>query len=49
MGPVGRLLEGMDEEARKRILPQLERAFDPYLRGDEVRFDAACWRVRASA
>lgn len=49
MGPVGRLLEGMEEPARATLMPTLCKAFDPWLRGDELRFVAACWRVRATA
>lgn len=49
MGPIGRLLQEMDDAAREALMPVLSRAFAPYVHGEEVRFVAACWRVRATA
>ena len=49
MGPVGRMLESVDETTRSAVLRRVCAAFEPYVEGGMVRFDAACWRVRASA
>jgi SAM-dependent methyltransferase len=47
LGPLGRALAGEDEPTRTRIVDTVRRAFDPFVHGDEVRFDAACWLIRA--
>ena len=47
MGPVGLALEGADEATRSRIVPVVREAFEPFVRGEEVRFDAACWMIEA--
>jgi hypothetical protein len=49
LGPLGRVLAETDEHTRARVIAAVRNAFDPYVRGDEVRFDAACWRVVARA
>jgi ubiquinone/menaquinone biosynthesis C-methylase UbiE len=49
MGPVGRALEGADEATRAKVIAAVRPAFDPYVRGSEVRFTAACWIVSARA
>ncbi len=49
LGPVGRLLQEMDDGARTRILESVRAAFDPHVHGAEVRFTAACWMVGARA
>jgi SAM-dependent methyltransferase len=50
LGPVGRILqEAGDDPARARITGVVRAAFDPYVHGAEVRFDAACWMVGARA
>jgi SAM-dependent methyltransferase len=49
LGPVGLLLQDTDEPARSRVIDTLRAAFAQYVHGDEVRFDAACWRVSAHA
>jgi SAM-dependent methyltransferase len=46
-GPLGRMLPELDEPTRTRVIGAVRPAFDPYVHGDEVRFDAACWMVRA--
>jgi SAM-dependent methyltransferase len=48
MGPVGRVMQGMDSPAREQILDTVLPAFAPYLQDGEVRFTAACWMVIAS-
>jgi SAM-dependent methyltransferase len=47
LGPVGLALEDADEETRARVAETVRPAFDPYVRGAEVRFAAACWTVTA--
>jgi ubiquinone/menaquinone biosynthesis C-methylase UbiE len=49
LGPVGRVLHDVDEPTRHRLIEQVRAAFDPYVHGGTVRFDAACWRVGARA
>jgi hypothetical protein len=48
LGPVGRALEDADDGTRARVLEAVRPAFDPYVRGGELRFTAACWVVAAS-
>lgn len=48
-GPLGRVLHEVPEGERAPLVEAVRRAFDPYVHGAEVRFDAACWRVRARA
>ncbi|MET0286806.1 MAG: class I SAM-dependent methyltransferase [Polyangiales bacterium] len=47
LGPLGVMLPDLDEALRERVLETVLRAFEPYVFGDEVRFLAACWTVRA--
>jgi hypothetical protein len=47
LGPVGRTLAEADEKTRARVTARVRRAFDRYVHGVEVRFDAACWKVCA--
>jgi ubiquinone/menaquinone biosynthesis C-methylase UbiE len=47
LGPLGRILQEADEPTRKRVLEAVRPAFDTYVHGDEVRFDAACWMIGA--
>jgi SAM-dependent methyltransferase len=47
LGPVARVLHDTDEATRKRVVETVRPAFDPYVHGDQVRFDAACWMIRA--
>jgi SAM-dependent methyltransferase len=49
LGPVGLYLREADERTRARLTETVLAAFDPYVLGAEVRFDAACWMVRARA
>jgi len=50
MGPVARCLETLADAAlRERVAAVVEAAFAPFVQGDVVRFDAACWRVEARA
>jgi len=49
LGPVGLVLQGADERTRTQVIQTVRAAFDPYVNGEEVRFSAACWMVRAVA
>jgi ubiquinone/menaquinone biosynthesis C-methylase UbiE len=49
LGPVGLALQEADERTRTHVIELVRTAFDPYVRGAEVRFTAACWRVCARA
>jgi SAM-dependent methyltransferase len=49
LGPLGRLLPTIDASTRARIIAAAQDAFAPYVHDDEVRFDAACWRISARA
>lgn len=49
MGPVGQQLQQAELQLREQVRPKLREAFHAYVRGDEVRFRAACWLVDASA
>jgi SAM-dependent methyltransferase len=47
LGPLGRVLSEADDETRGRVVEVVRPAFDRWVHGDEVRFDAACWMVCA--
>ena len=47
LGPLGRMLADVDASTRARIVSAVHEAFAPFVHGDEVRFDAACWRIVA--
>ena len=47
LGPLGRVFDQADPSLRRRIVDEVRGAFAPYVHGDEVRFDAACWMVGA--
>lgn len=49
LGPVGRALQRTDRATRERVIEAIRPAFDRYVEGNEVRFNAACWMVRARA
>ena len=49
LGPVGSMLQQMESPAREQVVATVRAAFDPYVRGAEVRFTAACWMVSARA
>jgi SAM-dependent methyltransferase len=48
-GPLGRVLHDADDHTRANVVAAVRAAFDPYVHGSEVRFDAACWMVGARA
>ena len=47
LGPLARVLPQVDERTRREVVETVRAAFDPYVHGGEVRFDAACWVVGA--
>ena len=47
LGPLGRVLHEADAMTRARIIEKVGVAFEPYVCGDVVRFNAACWRMGA--
>jgi len=49
LGPLGRALRELDEGTKSRVLAAVGPAFAPYVHGDTVRFNAACWQIRARA
>jgi SAM-dependent methyltransferase len=49
LGPVGLALQEADDRLRTQVIETVRAAFDPYVRGAEARFAAACWMVGARA
>lgn len=49
MGPLGRALQHEDEQTRQSVIQVVRRGFEPYVHGKQVSFNAACWKVTASA
>lgn len=49
LGRVGKILPELSEKRRALVVEAVRRAFVPYIRGDEARFTAACWRIDAKA
>ncbi|WP_312239292.1 class I SAM-dependent methyltransferase [Stenotrophomonas sp.] len=51
LGPVGSALRsgGIEPALRARVVQAMDEAFAPFVVGDRVRFDAACWELRAVA
>ncbi|MEJ1172438.1 class I SAM-dependent methyltransferase [Variovorax sp. CCNWLW235] len=50
LGPVGLVLQDeTDERRRAQVIATVRAAFEPYVRGSEVRFTAACWMIGAQA
>ncbi len=49
LGPVGRILQEVDDRTRAQVVETVRPAFDSYVYGTEVRFTAACWMVSARA
>ena len=47
LGPIGRILQQLDQRARARVVDAVREAFDPFVHGTEVRFTAACWTIGA--
>lgn len=49
LGPLGVALRGADPHLAARVRDAVMAAFSAYVVGDEVRFTAACWAIRARA
>ncbi|WP_175968270.1 class I SAM-dependent methyltransferase [Burkholderia sp. BCC0322] len=49
LGPVGLALLETDDATRRRVIGTVRAAFERYVHGAQVRFDAACWLVTARA
>ena len=49
LGPLGLILQEADDRTRTQVIETVRAAFDPYVHGAEVRFNAACWMVGARA
>ncbi|ACA92517.1 MULTISPECIES: class I SAM-dependent methyltransferase [Burkholderia cepacia complex] len=49
LGPVGFALLEVDEATRRRVIDTIRAAFERYVHGAEVRFEAACWLVTTCA
>ncbi len=47
LGPLGRVLQQLDEKTRSRVIDTVRAALRPYVHGAEVRFTAACWMIGA--
>jgi SAM-dependent methyltransferase len=48
-GPVGIALQEADGQTRAQVAAAVRAAFDPYVHGHEVRFNAACWLMIATS
>lgn len=48
-GPLGLTLHEVNEATRNQVISTVRKAFDPYVHGSEVRFNAATWVVTARA
>jgi ubiquinone/menaquinone biosynthesis C-methylase UbiE len=49
LGPVGLILQEVEERTRTQVVESVRAAFDPYVHGTEVRYTAACWMISARA
>ena len=49
LGPVSQALRATDEITRNQAIERILEAFEPYRRGADVCFTAACWMVSAEA
>ncbi|MBR1158206.1 class I SAM-dependent methyltransferase [Bradyrhizobium elkanii] len=49
LGPVGTMLQTMEEPLRTQVIETVRGAFDRYTHGTGIRFTAACWMVAARA
>jgi SAM-dependent methyltransferase len=49
LGPLSRVLPTLEPEQRDHVVSVVRAAFDPFVDGDEVRFDVACWMLQAEA
>jgi SAM-dependent methyltransferase len=47
LGPLGAIFHELDARTRDKVVETVRAAFEPFVRGEEVRFTAACWIVSA--
>jgi hypothetical protein len=47
LGPVGRALDDVEAATRAQVTGIVRAAFEPFVHGADVRFDAACWMIGA--
>ena len=48
LGPVGQIHADLDEVMQARVSEAVWAGFSPYVEGDRITFDAACWSIRAT-
>ncbi len=49
LGPVGLALRALPAARAEALLQQALTAFAPFIEGDRVRVETACWMIRARA
>ena len=49
LGRIGIALKQADSATRDHVFGVIRAAFDPFVEGDTVRFNAACWMIEARA
>lgn len=49
LGPLGVIYQEMEQSAREAVVEAVHAAFAPFMRGQDVRYKAACWLVSAWA
>ena len=49
LGPVGLMLRDADDRTRTEVIAAVRGAFDRFVDGTDVRFNAACWMISARA
>ncbi|MFQ3458795.1 class I SAM-dependent methyltransferase [Bradyrhizobium sp. UFLA01-814] len=49
LGPVGTMLQAMEQPRRTQVIETVRGAFGRYIHGNDIRFTAACWMVAARA
>lgn len=49
LGRIGIALQRADAATRDHVFGMVRAAFDPFVEGDTVRFNAACWMIEARA
>ena len=47
LAPIGQDIESLDENVRVEIARTVRSAYERFVDGDEVRFTASCWLIRA--
>jgi hypothetical protein len=49
LGPLSRILPTLERAQREHVMTTVRGAFAPYMHGDDARFTAACWVLKATA